>query len=148
MKVTGSEDINRGVTAGAYDGWMLIQRLPSLDRAGMLVSVGCAIHCAAMPFAAGLLSLGGAGLVASETAETALLLAAVAIAALSLISGCCHHRQWQPIALMLAGFGFVAFGKLGASEGWPEIASVVVGGTTIASAHLVNRRACGLRRLV
>jgi hypothetical protein len=126
---------------------MIFERLMPLDRAGVLVSVGCAIHCAAMPFAAGVLSMAGVGFLASETAEATLLAGAAVIAVVSLTSGCCHHRQWQPIALMLLGFGLVAFGKWWAPEGQPEVVSVVAGAVTIASAHLVNLRACALSRL-
>ena len=32
---------------------------PALDRLGMLISFGCAIHCAAMPLIAGALALSG-----------------------------------------------------------------------------------------
>jgi hypothetical protein len=132
--------------AARYDGRMISERLMSLDRAGVLVSVGCAIHCTAMPFAAGVLSIAGVGFFASEAAETTMLAAAAVIAVVSLTSGCCHHRQWRPIALMLLGFGLVAFGKWWAPEGWREV-SVVAGAVTIASAHLVNLRACALSRL-
>jgi hypothetical protein len=93
------------------------------------------------------IGIAGVGSFASEAAETTMLAAAAVIAVVSLTSGCCHHRQWQPIALMLLGFGLVAFGKWFAPEGWPEVVSVVAGAGTLASAHLVNLRACALSRV-
>lgn len=116
-----------------------------LDRAGVLVSAGCAVHCALMPFAAGVLSMAGVGFVASEATELALLAAAAVLAAVSLTSGCCHHRQWRPIALMLLGFALVLFGRGWAPEGSPETMSVVAGGVLVASAHLANWRMCRAR---
>lgn len=113
-----------------------------LDRAGVLVSAGCAIHCALMPFAAGVLSIAGVEFLASEAAELGLLAAAALLATVSLTSGCCHHRQWQPIALMLLGFALVLGGRGWAPEGWPETMSVVSGGLLVASSHLANWRMC------
>jgi hypothetical protein len=126
-----------------------VRRSPlGLDRAGVLVSAGCAIHRAAMPFAAGFLSMVGAGFLAAEAAESILIAAAAILAVVSVTSGCCHHRQWQPLALMLVGFGLVMYGRGWAPEGWPEIVSVVAGGLLVASAHLTNSRLCALDRLV
>jgi hypothetical protein len=59
----------------------MIRSIPrGLDRTGFLLSAGCAVHCAAMPFAAGFLSMIGAGFVASETSETLLMVIAAVMA--------------------------------------------------------------------
>lgn len=122
----------------------IIRSLPTgLDRVGFLVSAGCAVHCAAMPFAAGLLSMYGAGFVASDTIEALLLVIAAVVAVASMSGGCRHHRQLRPILLMPLGFALVLTGRALAREGgWIETLAVVAGGALIASAHLANWRLC------
>jgi hypothetical protein len=114
-----------------------------LDRTGFLLSAGCAVHCAAMPFAAGFLSMIGAGFVASETTEALLIAVAAVIGIRSLMGGCRHHRQFAPVALMSSGFGLILTGRTIAADGslW-EVLAVVSGAVLIASAHLSNWRFC------
>jgi hypothetical protein len=101
----------------------VIRAFPAgLDRAGFLLSAGRAVHCAAMPFAAGVLSMIGAGFVASETAEALLIAVAAAIGIRSLMGGCRHHRQFAPVALMSSGFGLMLTGRGVAADGsWVEV---------------------------
>lgn len=117
----------------------------TLDRAGALLSAGCALHCALMPFAAGVLTTFGAGVVASETTEQLLLLCAAVIGATSLIGGCRHHRQARPLLMMVGGFAIVLVARFGFEEGTAlEVAITVVGAMLVASAHLANARLCCL----
>jgi hypothetical protein len=114
-----------------------------LDRTGFLLSAGCAVHCAAMPFAAGFLSLIGAGFVASPAVEAALLGIAAGVALVSMRGGCRHHRQLRPVVLMVLGFGGILGGQiLAEEESVIEILAVAGGALMVAAAHLVNWRLC------
>jgi len=129
-----------------YDGRFMskVRSLPTgLDRTGFLLSAGCAVHCALMPFAAGALSLMGVGFVASPTTEAVLITTAAGVAVLSMAGGCRHHRQIRPVLLTVAGFASILLGRtLAAEHSWPETIAVVTGAMAIASAHLVNWRLC------
>lgn len=122
----------------------MIRSIPTgLDRTGFLLSAGCAIHCAAMPFAAGFLSVVGAGFVASETTEVLMIAVAAVIGIRSLMGGCRHHRQFAPAVLMASGFGLMLTGRIIAADGsWFEVLAVVSGAVLIASAHMANWRLC------
>ncbi|MSO51797.1 MAG: MerC domain-containing protein [Acidobacteria bacterium] len=117
----------------------------TLDRAGVVLSTSCALHCALMPVAVGVLTAFGFGVVASEETELLLLLSAAAIGVISLIGGRRHHRRARPLLMMVGGFALVLMARLGFEEGTTiEIATTVVGAALVASAHLVNARLCCL----
>ena len=118
-----------------------------LDRVGFFMSAACAVHCALMPFVAGVLPLVGIGFLAGRTAEAVLVLAAAAIALVSLAGGCRHHKQRLPLLLVAAGFLLILTGRVLIRD--PEvleIALVVPGALLIAGAHLVNWRLCCVPR--
>lgn len=121
-----------------------VRSLPKgLDRVGFLLSVGCALHCAAMPLIAGLLSVSVVGTSVAETTEGGLLVVAAATALASMLGGCRHHGQLRPILLMLGGFALVLAGRTLAPEGsMLEVLTTVTGGAAVASAHLANWRSC------
>ncbi len=117
----------------------------ALDRAGVVLSASCALHCALMPVAVGVLTTFGFGAVASEETELLLLLSAAAVGVISLIGGCRHHRHARPLLVMAGGFALVLMARLGFEEGTTiEIATTVAGAALVASAHLVNARLCCL----
>jgi hypothetical protein len=117
-----------------------------LDRAGVILSSACAVHCALMPLAAGLLPLLGLHDSVPEVLESVLLLASGAIAVVSLLGGCRHHRQWRPWLLVGAGLAAIAVGRLVIEAdvwgAWGETTLVVAGALLIASAHVANWRLC------
>jgi hypothetical protein len=114
-----------------------------VDRAGVVLSLACAVHCAAMPLVAGLLPLIGLHDAVPEAIETGLLLATGAVAVVSLLGGCRHHRQWRPWLLVGGGLGSIAAGRL-LVEGspWAETGLVVAGALLLVAARLVNWRLC------
>jgi hypothetical protein len=112
-----------------------------LDRAGFIMSAACAVHCALMPFVAGLLPLIGFGFLAGRHAEVVLLLAAAAIALISLIGGCRHHGRFGPLAMVGVGFTAILVGRIFLTDA-AETLLVVPGALTIALAHLANWRLC------
>jgi hypothetical protein len=125
-------------TTGAHD---------LADRMGIGVSLTCAVHCAAagaLSVAPSFVGLGahGGGLGGVLEMMVALLLAcALVIGLYSLVPSYRNeHRNAQPIALFLFGLGQLVLSRF--VEGPLEIGLTVVGVAFIASAHLVNLRAC------
>lgn len=117
---------------------------PGLDAWGMLASGLCAVHCMAIPI---LLALGAsAGVVWLETPwlEGALLLAAIALAAQSLI-GSYRREHRRLLALWVAGAGFAVLVASRLTHENLEHYLTAVGGFTIATAHWINWK---LRRQV
>jgi hypothetical protein len=126
-------------TAGAHD---------LADRMGIGVSLTCAVHCAAAgalsvaPSFVGLGAHGGEGLGGVlELMEAPLLAFALVIGLYSLVPSYRNeHRNAQPIALFLLGLAQLVLSRF--VEGPLEIGLTVVGVAFVASAHLVNLRAC------
>lgn len=114
-----------------------------LDRAGMVLSSACAVHCALMPSIAGLLPLVGLQVVASEATESLILGATLLLAVASLAGGCRHHRRMTPLLMVAAGFGSIACGRLLLEDlRWAEASTVVAGALLIGGAHMINWRLC------
>lgn len=112
-----------------------------LDRLGVGVSLGCAIHC----IAAGLVSaLPGAALGFDaewlELLEWPFLIGAAAIGLSALIPAFRDHGSRVPLSLFGAGIGLLVLSRF--APGSSEIMVTVPGVIAIASAHLVNLRLC------
>lgn len=112
-----------------------------LDRLGVGVSLGCAIHC----IAAGLVSAlpsAALGFEAEwlELLEWPLLIAAAAIGLTSLVPSFRDHGSRVPLALFALGMGILGLSRIVPDAA--EIATTVAGVTAITSAHLVNLRLC------
>jgi hypothetical protein len=113
-----------------------------LDRAGMVASVVCAVHCAATPFVVILLPFGGLALTGGSAFETG----SVVIGAASARIGLSLHNSRQPLLMVLLGGILIAAGRLASSVTvWPETILVVAGACLIASAHAANLHLCRCR---
>lgn len=112
-----------------------------LDRLGIGVSLGCAIHCvaaglvSALPGAA--LGLGAEWL---ELLEWPFLIGAAGIGLSALVPAFRDHGSRVPLSLFGAGIGLLVLSRWVA--GSTEIMVTVPGVVAIASAHLVNLRLC------
>jgi hypothetical protein len=115
-----------------------------LDRAGVVASLVCALHCALTPMLIGLLPLAGLGLLADERTEWVFIAAAFVIGALSLLpSYARRHRRPLPLVVFTLGAGLILGVRLvGGEESKFEIPAVAGGALLIAAAHLVNHRLC------
>ena len=115
----------------------------AIDRAGMVLSVCCGLHCIGTP-----LLLGGVvalrfGWLLDESTEAFLLVAAIGTAALSLgPSWWRRHRHKRCLGLFAVGASLLAFAKLGPAGEQLEPLTVASGAGLIAIAHLVNLRLC------
>jgi hypothetical protein len=115
-----------------------------LDRAGATASLVCAIHCALMPLALTLLPLFGLAFLADERLEWTLVGASALLGITSLCLGYREHRSRRALAVLAAGLGLLAAGRIAESHQtgmWGAVAAVM-GGILVATSHLINRRLC------
>lgn len=108
-----------------------------LDGLGAFVSASCAVHCVLASLAPALLA--GLGLLHSERAEWALAGTAVVF---GLVSGLMAYRKKRPrwmLLLFALGVALVLSGRL-AEEAIGTGAIAIVGGLTLAAAHLLHIR--------
>lgn len=134
------EHVDRGtdlsaVFPGTIDVLLRAQHL--LDKAGIGVSLACAVHCV---LAAGLalvpaLAAGGA---AMELVEGPLLWGALALGTLSLAPSYRHHRNVAPISWFVAGVATIALSHT--AEGLVETLGTVCGVALVSTGHVMNMR--------
>ena len=113
------------------------------DRAGVIVSAACAVHCTVLPFVAGLLPILGLRHFADERLEWLIvgITAAIGVAGhtRAYVS---HHRHNGPGLLFLVGLGMVVITRLSRTEGPLEPIALGLGGLLAAAAHWANLRLC------
>jgi hypothetical protein len=109
----------------------------------MALSIGCAIHCAVLPMAMGLLTATGLGWIAGPEFEWAILACTFLLGSTQLVKSFAVHRN--PLSLYLFGAGLACFAlaKLELFEfGYSEAVFMTVGGLLVATAHFKNQRFC------
>jgi hypothetical protein len=135
---------NRATLAGVIRDDSLESSDVLRDRAGVVVAVACALHCAALPLAAGLLSAMGLGLLLDERIEVALLMLAGLIGGWSLWPAFRRrHRRILPLLLFGSGLlALIAVRRFEDAAAVLEIPMILVGAGAVASAHLLNLSLC------
>ena len=99
------------------------------DWLGMVASIGCAIHCAAMPFVIAYLPLLGLSFLADEAFHKWMALVCFLIAIVAFIPGIRKHGNWIPISVGAFGLVFITFAAFGlAGECCPSCESTEVAG--------------------
>jgi len=114
--------------------------LTVVDRIGATVSIACAVHCAAMPFAFTLLPLLGLGILAHSNIERFMLGVSLVFGVISSCWGFRVHRSWKA-----APFFFAALVLLGLSRsfaGQTHGAILCLGGALLSFSHLLNHWLC------
>ncbi|MEM7678980.1 MAG: MerC domain-containing protein [Myxococcota bacterium] len=112
----------------------------AVDRAGILASAVCAVHCALGVFLPGILAALGLGMWFGETAEYALSAAALLFACSAAAIGFHRHRSWSVLLMLLAGI----CGLIGArylEESGVHVAGVSLGilsSITLVLGHTLN----------
>jgi len=109
-----------------------------MDRAGVLLSGLCALHCLAGLLLVTGLGLGGEMLLAPAIHRVGLALA-VGLGALTLGLGVMRHGDPRPLQLGLGGIGLMAL-ALFSGHGTAEAVLTICGVALLAWAHLRNLR--------
>lgn len=110
-----------------------------LDRAAIMLSGLCVVHCLATTVVVALLASAGGLLLDPRIHETGLVLA-VLLGAIALGSGYRAHRATAPLLLGGCGLALMAIG-LFVPHGLAETGTTIAGVSILAIGHLRNRRA-------
>jgi len=84
-------------------GFVSLGLVTTSDWLGMVASIGCALHCAAMPFVIASLAAWGLSFLSDEVFHKWMALICIAIAITAFVPGWRKHRMILPVAL--GGFG-------------------------------------------
>ena len=109
-----------------------------LDRAGMLLSSLCAVHCVLGIVIVAGLGLGGSLLLEPIFHRIGLLLATV-IAGVAIGIGAIQHRRAAPFVVAMTGLTFMG-GGLAVEHGVEEAVLTVIGVSLVALGHVLNLR--------
>ena len=109
-----------------------------LDRAGLLLSGLCALHCVLGVIIVAGLGLGGGVFLDPAIHRVGLVLATV-IAAVAIGVGAVRHRRALPFVVAMTGLSFMG-GALAVGHGVEEAALTVIGVALVAAGHLLNLR--------
>ncbi|MBM3594360.1 MAG: MerC domain-containing protein [Alphaproteobacteria bacterium] len=118
--------------------WVLLSIRNRFDRAGILLSGLCVVHCVLGLALVSFVGLGGGVLLAPGLHRVGLALA-VAVGVLALGAGFTRHGRSAPLLLGGLGLALMA-GALLVCHGLLEAVLTVCGVTIVASAHLWNLR--------
>ncbi len=83
------------------------------DSLGIFASIGCAIHCAAMPFVIAYLPALGLSFLADEAFHKWMALVCFLIAIVAFIPGIRKHGNWTPISIGAVGLVLITFAAFG-----------------------------------
>ena len=98
------------------------------DLVGIIASIGCAIHCAAMPFVISYLPALGLSFLADESFHKWMALACFLIAIFAFIPGLRKHGNWFPVSIGAGGLFLITFAAFGfAGECCPSCAEATSG---------------------
>ncbi|KHK89634.1 MerC domain-containing protein [Novosphingobium malaysiense] len=107
-----------------------------LDRAGILLSGLCMVHCVLGVVLVGVLGLGG-GMLMSPAIHRYGLVLALAVGLVSLGLGILRHGRIGP--LVLGGFGLALMASaIAVGHGLPEAVLTIAGVALVAFAHIRN----------
>ena len=109
-----------------------------LDRAGMLLSGLCALHCVTSIVLVSALGLGGQWLLAPEIHRVGLVLALL-IAAVAIGWGALRHRRAAPFVVAMMGLTFMG-GALAVPHGAEEAILTIIGVALVTLGHILNLR--------
>lgn len=105
------------------------------DSVGIVASIGCAIHCAAMPFVIAYLPAWGLSFLADEAFHKWVALICFLIAIAAFLPGLRKHGNWLPVGVGSVGLIFITFAAFGlAGECCPSCAAAA--NTSVANADI------------
>ena len=114
-----------------------------MDRYGMALSIGCAVHCALLPFAVTALTASSLAWIVGQPFEWAILAGTFILGSWRLVKSFVRHRNPSALYTFAAGLVFFGAGKMGWFQfPYYEAWFMAAGGMLIASAHFRNLRLC------
>jgi hypothetical protein len=121
-----------------------------LDKAGMVASITCAVHCMIMPLVITLLPIFGLSLFATEEFEWILLMISAMLGITSLCFGFRKHKSFKAFSFLGIGLTFLVIGRL-AHEHMSHfrvftfdiyLLFLVAGAILVALSHWLNNKLC------
>lgn len=109
-----------------------------LDRAGILLSGLCALHCVASIVVVSAIGIGGEWLFAPAVHRYGLVIALL-IAAVAIGWGALRHRRMAPFVVAMVGLSFMG-GALAVPHGIQEAVLTIVGVSLVTLGHILNLR--------
>ena len=109
-----------------------------LDRAGVVLSGLCALHCVASLVILSGLGIGGSFLLAPVIHEIGLILACL-IAGVAIGWGAIKHRRAAPFVIAMMGLTFMG-GALASPHGAQEAVLTIIGVILVSAGHVLNLR--------
>jgi hypothetical protein len=112
------------------------------DRVGIVGSLLCAIHCAALPILIALLPALGLGAVDWVDLDQAFTIFATLLGVTTLGFGFRRHRAYHAWLALVPGLALIWIGSFSSlhTHSAGHVALMVAGGLTVAAAHLINLR--------
>ena len=126
--------LHKSVAMGSISPWIRGR----LDRAGVMLSALCLLHCVlGLALVAGL-GLGGTFLLDPDIHRWGLLLATI-VAGVAIGMGALRHRRAGPFVVAMTGLTFMG-GALAVGHGYEEALLTMIGVTLVAAGHILNLR--------
>ena len=117
----------------------------AMDRAGMVASAACFVHCLLTPVVLSLLSVYAHFLPSEELTHRVLAVVVAVLGALSLLLGYRRHRRRSVLYLMFTGllaiFAGAFYGDMLPSH-WLEVLVTLTGSACLIVAHRRNHTFC------
>lgn len=108
------------------------------DRAGVILSGFCAVHCLASILILSAVGVGGEFLLAPEIHEYGLVVAFI-VAAVAIGWGAIQHRRAAPFVVAMMGLTFMG-GALALPHGIHESILTIIGVALVSLGHFLNLR--------
>lgn len=109
-----------------------------LDRAGILISGACALHCVVSIALVSGFGIGGELFLAPEFHRVGLVIATL-IAAVAIGWGALRHRVAAPFVVAMTGLTFMG-GALAVPHGVQEAVLTIIGVALVSLGHILNMR--------
>ena len=109
-----------------------------LDRAGIILSGLCLVHCLASIAVISALGIGGQWFLSPAIHRWGLAIACV-IAGVAIGWGAIRHRRRAPFVIAMTGLTFMG-GALAAPHGVEEAVLTIIGVTLVSVGHILNLR--------
>lgn len=109
-----------------------------LDRAGILLSGACAVHCLLSIVLVSGLGIGGEFFLSPDIHRVGLVVATL-IAAVAIGWGALRHRMAAPFVIAMTGLTFMG-GALAVPHGYEEAVLTIIGVALVSLGHILNLR--------